>query len=121
MESSGSLQFLMLLSHVLNYLDKGTLLILDEIERHLHSDLISLLLSLYKTENPNNAQLMFSFHNSAIMDMLLPEELWFTEKSDNGDTTIFSASHFEDIQDIYEKSLEKLYRIGRFGAKPRGI
>ena len=121
MESSGTLKFLVLLSHILTNLDDGALLILDEIELHLHQDLICMLIDLYKTENTNNAQLIFSFHNPAIMKMLLPDELWFTEKTDNGDTAIFSASHFEDIQDVHDKDLEKLYRIGRFGAKPRGI
>ena len=120
-ESSGTLKFVMLLAHVFKYLDDGTLLILDEIELHLHPDLICLIIDLFKTENEHNAQLIFSFHNTALMEMLLPDELWFTEKNDNGDTTIFSALHFEDIQDMNEKSLEKLYRIGRFGAKPRGI
>jgi hypothetical protein len=55
------------------------------------------------------------------MKILTPEQLWFTEKNDSGHTEIFSASHFEDIKNLHERNLEKLYRIGRFGAKPRGI
>lgn len=37
-------------------------------------------------------------------------------KNDNGQTSLFAASYFEEISDIQAKNLEKLYRIGRFEA-----
>jgi AAA15 family ATPase/GTPase len=122
-ESSGTLQFLTILSQVLRSLKQGTLLILDEIEVKLHQDLVAYIIGLYNNEhyNTNNAQVIFSFHNTSFMKILTPEQLWFTEKNDSGHTEIFSASHFEDIKNLHERNLEKLYRIGRFGAKPRGI
>ena len=55
------------------------------------------------------------------MEILKPEQLWFTEKNDTGCTEVFSASDFKDIKDLYSRSLEELYRLGRFGAKPRGL
>ena len=55
------------------------------------------------------------------MDILQPEQLWFAEKNDRGETELFCAANFEDIENIHKKSLEKLYRIGRFGAKPKAI
>jgi len=36
-------------------------------------------------------------------------------------TGTFSAAAFTDIKNLYEKDLEMLYRVGRFGAKPREI
>ncbi len=123
LESSGTLQFLALLHFALNALKDGTLLILDEIELKLHQNLVAYLVGMFEnpSENKQGAQLIFSFHNTYLMEILKPSELWFTEKNDEGYTDIFSAVDFEDIKQLHNKNLEKLYRIGRFGATPRGI
>ena len=63
----------------------------------------------------------FSFHNSMFMKILPPGQLWFTEKNKTGHTDVFTAADFKDIKNLQERDLETLYRIGRFGAKPRGI
>lgn len=122
-ESAGTLQFLTLLYRILYALKKGHLLILDEIELKLHQNLVAFLIGLFQNpdENPNCAQLIFSFHNAAFMELLKPEQLWFAEKNDDGQTELFSAADFHDIKDLHQKNLEKLYRIGRFGATPRGL
>lgn len=122
-ESSGTLQFLTIIQKVINSIENGTLLILDEIELKLHQDMVAYLIGIYqnKFENMHDSQLIFSFHNSLFMNILKPEQLWFTEKNDHGNSEIFSASHFEDIRNLHNRNIENLYRIGRFGAKPRGI
>jgi hypothetical protein len=43
------------------------------------------------------------------------------KKNDDGQTELFSAADFQDIKDLTKKNLENLYRIGRFGATPRGL
>ena len=122
-ESSGTLQFFAVLSNLLPTLETGGLVILDEIEIKLHQNLVAYLIGLFQNQeiNKNSAQLIFTFHNSLFMDILEPEQLWFAEKNNRGETDLFCAANFEDIEDIHKKSLEKLYRIGRFGAKPKGI
>jgi hypothetical protein len=82
LESAGTLQFLALLYLMLSALKNGSLLILDEIELKLHPNLVAFLLGLFQnpSENPNGAQLIFSFHNTAFMELLTPEQLWFAEK-----------------------------------------
>lgn len=122
-ESAGTLQFLTLLYRILSTLENGHLLILDEIELKLHQNLVAFLIGLFQNpdENPNCAQLIFSFHNAAFMELLKPEQLWFAEKNDDGQTELFSAADFHDIKDLHQKNLEKLYRLGRFGATPRGL
>jgi len=123
LESHGTLKFLTVLYRVLNALRDGTLLIFDEIELKLHQNLVAYLIGLFENEleNKNGAQLIFSFHNTALMEILKPAQLWFAEKNDEGHTELFSAADFEDIKPLEKKNLETLYRIGRFGAKPRGI
>lgn len=123
LESAGTLQFLVLLYHILSALKNGNLLILDEIELKLHPNLVAFLLGLFQnaTENPLCAQLIFSFHNTAFMELLSPEQLWFAEKNENGQTELFSAANFQDIKDLHQRNLENLYRLGRFGATPRRL
>lgn len=122
-ESSGTRKFLTLLHLILRVLEDGSLLILDEIELKLHQNLVAYLIGLFenKSENPKGAQLIFSFHNTAFMELLKPTQLWFTEKNDEGHTEVFCAADFKDIKQLHQRNLETLYRIGRFGAKPRGI
>ncbi|MDY6993081.1 MAG: AAA family ATPase [Pseudomonadota bacterium] len=124
LESSGTLQFLIILSEVIDALENGSLVILDEIELKLHQNLVAYIIGLFQnpSENQHGSQLIFSFHNSFFMELLTPEQLWFTEKNAQGYTELFSAAAFEkDIKEIYQKDLEMLYRVGRFGAKPRGL
>lgn len=122
-ESSGTLQFFAMLSSILPILENGGILILDEIEIKLHQNLVAYMIGLFQNQeyNKKNAQLIFTFHNSLFMDILQPEQLWFAEKNSSGETELFCAANFTDIKDIQTKSLEKLYRIGRFGAKPIAI
>ncbi len=122
-ESAGTLQFLVLLYRILSTLKNGNILILDEIELKLHSHLVAFMMGLFQNpvENTNCAQLIFSFHNTAFMELLTPEQLWFAEKNDDGQTELFSAADFQDIKALHQKSLENLYRLGRFGATPRGL
>ena len=122
-ESSGTLKFLAILYGVLLALKLGMPFIFDEIEIKLHQNLVAYVIGLFqnKYENPHGAQLIFSFHNTYFMDILEPSQLWFTEKNDKGYTEIFSAADFKDIKKLQQRSLEELYRLGRFGAKPRGI
>jgi AAA15 family ATPase/GTPase len=122
-ESAGTLKLLALLERIQLAFNHGDLLIIDEIELRLHQNLTAYLIGLFENPNTNNqgGQLLFSFHNTALMEILQPNQLWFTEKNDQGQTEIFSAADFTDIKDIQQRNLEELYRIGRFGAKPRAL
>jgi uncharacterized protein len=122
-ESSGTLQLFALISMILPKLETGGLVVLDEIETNLHQNLVAYLIGLFQNPevNKGSAQLIFTFHNSLFMDILEPEQLWFAEKNNRGETELFCAANFDDIENIHKKSLEKLYRIGRFGAKPKAI
>ncbi|MDM8568987.1 ATP-binding protein [Thiotrichales bacterium HSG1] len=123
LESSGTIQFLIILSRLLKTINDGGLLIIDEIEIKLHQNLVAYLIGLFQNENFNSkyAQFIFSFHNSFIMNLLEPEQLWSTEKNELGETEIFSADDFNDISNLQKDNLEQLYKIGRFGAVPRGL
>ncbi len=120
-QSVGTLQGLELFGRILQAIEKGSLLIVDELETHIHQNLVAYMIGLFQNPevNTKNAQLIFSFHNTAFMEILSPEQLWFAEKNDQGHSDFYCAANVTGIPDLYKKNLETLYRIGRFGAKPK--
>jgi AAA15 family ATPase/GTPase len=107
-ESAGTLKLIVLLEKIQLAFNQGYSLIFDEIELQLHQNLIAYLIGLFENPNQNieGGQLLFSFHNTALMEILQPNQLWFTEKNDQGQTEIFSAADFTDIKDIQQRNLE---------------
>jgi len=121
-ESAGTLQaFALFVNYILEGLEKGLLVIIDEIELKIHQNLVAYMIGLFQNSevNTKNAQLIFSFHNTAFMEILSPEQLWFAEKNEQGHSDFYCAANVTGIPDLYKKNLETLYRIGRFGAKPK--
>ncbi len=120
-QSSGTLQMLAIFVYVLQALNNGKLLILDEIEIKLHQNLVAYIIGLFQNPETNtkSAQLIFAFHNTSLMEILKPEQLWFAEKNENGHSEFYCAANVQGIKDLHKKSLETLYRIGRFGATPK--
>jgi uncharacterized protein len=123
-QSNGTKELLILLKSAIATLHNGSLLIIDEIDAKLHPDIINFIINLFNSpyENPKNAQLIFSFHNSQFMQNLKPEQLWFAQKNKQGETELYPASAFDFIEKIKKDEgtvdLEHYYRAGRFQAKP---
>ena len=101
-------------------LDEGTLLVADEMDAHLHPLLTKHLVSLFNSVefNPNGAQLIFTSHNTNLLDLdvLRRDQIWFTEKDEQtAATDLFSLYDFSIRKDA---KVEKGYLIGRYGAIP---
>jgi len=118
-ESSGTLAYFGLLGPVCAALEGGGFIFLDEIEISLHPHLVSVIINLFRSAstNPNNAQLLFTTHQSSLLDdsLLARDEIWFAEKNMDGKTSIFPLTDFHLKR--YEK-VEKGYTQGRFGGVP---
>ncbi|WP_191831310.1 AAA family ATPase [Pseudomonas fluorescens] len=71
-QSSGTKSLFMVLGVYKIILDTGGVLALDEFDIHLHALLLPLILELFtsKKYNPNNAQFIFTAHNTEIIDTL---------------------------------------------------
>lgn len=119
-ESDGTNSYFKLIGIVKRTLDQGTLLVADEIDAHLHPLLTKHLVSLFNSEefNPNGAQLIFTSHNTNLLDLdvLRRDQIWFTEKDEQtAATDLFSLYDFSVRKDT---KVEKGYLIGRYGAIP---
>ena len=119
-ESDGTNSYFKLVGIVKNVLDKGGLLVADEMDAHLHPLLMKHLVMLFNSEtyNPNGAQLIFTSHNTNLLDLdvLRRDQIWFTEKDEKCVATdLFSLYDFSVRKDA---KVEKGYLIGRYGAIP---
>ena len=119
-ESDGTNSYFKLISIVKKALDQGTLLAADEMDAHLHPLLTKHLVSLFNSEefNPKGAQLIFTSHNTNLLDLdvLRRDQIWFTEKdAQTAATDLFSLYDFSVRKDA---KVEKGYLIGRYGAIP---
>ncbi|MEO8252920.1 MAG: ATP-binding protein [Flavobacterium sp.] len=91
--------------------------IVDELERSMHPLLAKELLKTYSLNSKTNSQLIFTTHESHLLDdeLLRRDEIWFTEKKSDGSTEFYPLSNFNPRGD---KVLERGYLQGRFGGIP---
>ena len=100
-------------------LHNGRVLIVDELDNSFHPHLVRYLLKLIhdpKT-NPANGQLVFSTHDTSILDskILRRDQIWFMEKDNCQATRLYPLTDFHPRKN---EALEKGYLQGRYGALP---
>lgn len=99
-------------------LETGATLLVDEIDRSLHSLLARMLVKLFRSHNnPHNAQLVFTTHDTTLLDtdLLRRDQIWFVEKNKQGATQLFSLLEFSPRKN---EAVERGYLVGRYGAIP---
>lgn len=119
LESDGTNIFFEFLGPILNTLKEGKVLVVDELHNHLHPLMTRFIISLFHNEtiNKNNAQLIFTTHETSILDeeIFRKDQIYFCEKQ-NKATKIYSLSDFKGLRENID--YEKSYLLGRFGALP---
>ena len=123
-ESSGTKKMFSLYQTLLDVLRKGGVFFADELDIKLHPLLMRNILLTFtdKEKNSNNAQLIFTTHNTIYMDMdlLRRDEIWFVEK-DKGVSNLYSLDDItnEKGEKVRKDSnYEKHYLLGNYGAIP---
>lgn len=122
-ESGGTLRVLELARPVLRALANGGVVVIDELERSLHSLLASRLVKLLSdpATNPRHAQLVFSTHDTNLLGSAMGEpvlrrdQVWLTEKDPQGGTILYPLT---DYQPRKAENLERGYLQGRYGGVP---
>jgi hypothetical protein len=118
-ESAGTLKYLTLAGPWLDVLANGNTLLIDELESSLHPLLVRKLIEIFHSpkHNPNNAQLIFTTHQSLLLDqdLLRRDQVWFVEKNSEGATEVFPLTDFSPRN---REALQKGYLSGRYGAIP---
>ncbi|MEA3497297.1 MAG: AAA family ATPase [Bacteroidota bacterium] len=119
-ESLGTKKLFAIGSIIIDTLDDGGVIVIDELDKGLHPLLTKVIINLFnsKKNNPNNAQLIFATHDSTLLDtkILRRDQICFVDKDYQGGTTIYKLSDIKGIRkDI---PIDKWYLSGRFKAIP---
>lgn len=119
-ESDGTRKLMSIAPAIESVLSKGGVLIVDEIEKELHPMLVDFIVAKFQSKqaNPNGAQIIFTTHNTELMNMelLRKDQLYFADKdSDDGTSDLYSISEFGTRT---TENIRKGYLLGKYGATP---
>lgn len=118
-ESDGTQKLFVFAGPLLDVLSKGRILCVDELDTSLHPTLVRFLVEYFQNNrvNRNNAQLVFTTHDTSILDTKLfrRDQVWFTERDRSHASRLFPLSDFSPRQG---EALQKAYLQGRYGALP---
>ena len=101
-------------------LEGGGILLVDEIEKELHPRLVEFVVAKFQSKrtNPNGAQIIFTTHNTELlnMELLRKDQLYFVDKQqENGVSELYSISEFSTRT---TENIRKGYLLGKYGATP---
>ena len=120
-DSTGTKKIAAMASYVIEALEQGRMLVVDELDSSIHFKLTRAIVAMFNNELNTNAQMIFTVHDVNLMDckrMFRKEQIWFVHK-DNDGVYVYSLADFtaqqgvRDTTDIIEK-----YRKGALGALP---
>lgn len=119
-ESEGTQTWFRLIGPILRAIERGQIAVVDEIDASLHPRLSAILLDLFQSPetNPRNAQLIFTTHDTSLLNHLNRDEVWLTEKTAEGWTRLIALADYGGDKVRRSLNLEKAYLQGRFGGVP---
>ena len=106
-------------------LDEGSLMMADDLDCFLHPHALRYLIALdaNRERNPHNAQLLFTAHNTAILQpaQMRRDEIWLCCRQEGQDTELYPLSSYKKENGLIPRNDEaygKQYLEGRYGAMP---
>ena len=87
--------------------------------KELHPALVEFIVAKFQSKktNPNGAQIVFTTHNTELLDMelLRKDQLYFVDKNGEGVSELYGISDFSAHTTV---NIRKGYLIGKYGATP---
>jgi len=119
-ESLGTRRLFGFASVVIDVLENGSTMLVDEFGSSLHPFMSMAIVRMFnsKRSNPKGAQLIVCSHETYLLTRktgLRRDQIWFTDKNSREATTLRSLAEYKTRND-YE--IAKNYLEGRFGALP---
>ena len=119
-ESDGTQKIFALAGPWLDSLENGYTLVIDELHDNLHPLMVKFLVQLFNNPktNPNNAQLIFTTHDTSLLDqdVFRRDQVWFCEKGNDQVTSLYPLTDFNPRKNV--ENFERGYLAGRYGALP---
>ena len=105
---------------IIDTLENGKVLIIDELDASLHPILTQHLIKLFHDTsiNKKNAQLIFATHDTNLLKPYLfrRDQIWLSQKDKYSSTNIDSLASFKGVRS--KDDFEKQYIQGKYGAIP---
>ncbi len=123
-ESAGTQKIFSMAGPIMDTLQNGRVLVVDELDARLHPLITREIVKLFNSPrtNPHNAQLIFATHDTNLLSnkFFRRDQIWFTEKDRYGATDLYSLVEFKMAgkKTRNDASFEKDYILGRYGAIP---
>lgn len=119
-ESSGTKYLLRMLIAYFATIKHGGIFIADEFDLYLHPDILPKIISLFINKDINQAggQLIFSTHNTDIIDICSKYRTILVNKEDNS-SYIYRLDEIPGDILRNDRSISKPYKEGRIGGVPR--
>lgn len=119
-ESDGTQKLFSFAGPWIDTLANGYVLFIDELHDNLHPRLVQFLVELFHSNetNPKNAQLIFTTHETSILnqEVFRRDQIWFCEKDQEQTTVLYPLTDFSPRKG--RENLELAYLSGRYGALP---
>jgi len=118
-ESAGTQRLFSFVGPILDALDIGKLLVIDELDSSLHPMVVRFVLELF--HNPevskHGAQLWMTTHDTSLLDsdLLRRDQIWFVEKDERQASRLYPLTDFGPRKG---EALEKGYLRARYGGVP---
>lgn len=122
-ESAGTVKLLAIAGPIIEALETGSLLLIDEMDQSFHPMMTGYVLDLFRGEfNQKGAQLVFSTHDLSNLrsDLFRRDQVWFVEKKKNGSSELTSLVEFQFDEQERKNSFQfyQNYLNGKYGAVP---
>ncbi|NFO28833.1 ATP-binding protein [Clostridium botulinum] len=117
LESNGTKKMFEIAGPIIDAIEKGKIIIIDEIDARLHPLLVNHLVKLFNS-NKTNAQLITTTHNIMLLDEdLRKDQISFINKNNYGISHITNLTEFKRIRK--NSKLVKQYLSGVFESIPK--
>lgn len=119
-ESAGTRNLLALAGPVLDILQRGRVLVVDELDTSLHPLVVRELVRLFHSPKANRgqAQLIFTTHDTSLLDapqLLRRDQVWLLDKDSSQATELVALWEYSPRKN---EALERGYLTGRYGGVP---
>lgn len=119
-ESEGTKKFYSYIGKLYRKFTSGGLYVVDEIDSNFHPSLLQKLIKLFQNPSVNtaNAQLLFTSHDTNLMDpeIMRRDQFYFAEKTMYDATKLYSLADLRGIRN--NSDFARQYLAGMYGALP---
>lgn len=123
MESTGTITLLKFMLMFRQYITRGGLLLIDELDSSIHPEIVKAIIAMLGNPDVNKSgtQLIFTSHNPIFMDrdLLRRDQILFTERNpDTFTSTLHSLGDFGSVSVRNDQDFIRNYFKGRYGRLP---